>query len=207
MCISKIRPQGLSVKWFSQYPGLHTKIGPSRNCNQIGMLHSWLPPQIDKVMRRQDSPVHESVEVQQIPVATEEVGVGKLVAMLHLCQSLARCPIDVLPGPDGLGQQIPFRLLLAIGQAIVVTGIQIAVVVHIPVQILQQVADAPGLLLQVLPPPLQKCAEATGIVSGKGIPDFLQAEAELLKILYPADVANLVIAVIVVANLLAASFL
>lgn len=37
--------------------------------------------------------------------------------------------------------------------------------------------------------------------SGKGIPDFLQAEAELLKILYPADVANLIIAVIAVASL------
>ena len=65
---------------------------------------------------------------------------------------------------------------------------------------LQQGADASGLLPQALPPP-QKHPEAAGIVGGQSSPDLLQAEAELLEVLHPADVADLAVAVIAIAGL------
>ena len=165
------------------------------------MVQERLPAQIDKVMRRKNPSLQQGAEIQQISVAAEKMGIGKLGAVLHLRQTLACRAVDILTGTDGLGQQIPLRFLLAIGQAVVVMGLKIPVVVDVPVQILQQVIDAPGFLPQVLPPLLQKRAEPAGIVGSEGVPDLLQAEAELLEVLHPADVADLVVAVIAIAGL------
>ena len=60
---------------------------------------------------------------------------------------------------------------------------RVAVIIHIPVQLVQQALQMADLLSDLLLPLHQQPAEATHVVGVQSVPDILQCEAKALKVL------------------------